>query len=104
MKLHKLHILHMPLGTIYHSNAVSGGNKGVSGSGIHLPYSTCCHAGNFSQNSFYLLGLYIKDINPIASNIFCFGGNNFTEVMLRDNTNSKVVVYDGNIFMLMYFL
>ena len=66
MELHELHVGNSTLGTVYHSDTVTGGNDRIGGGQIDGSTATRTHHGDLGKISVYLLRLGIQHIGAIA--------------------------------------
>ena len=102
MELNKFHILYETLGTVYHSNPVSGGNQWVSRISVNGTYATCCHECYFRKESINLACIFIQHIGSVALDARGMAGYNNPHVMLCDDFYGKMAVEYLNVRMRLY--
>src|SRR5688572_14235399 len=94
MKLYELHVLYPALCTISHSYTVAGGYTGIGGGAVHLPCPTRCHKRAAGKYLFNIIGLEIKGVHAITSDVWRRLSDEIAQVMLGDDIHHKpVIVY-----------
>ena len=100
MELHKLHILHLTLGTIYHGNAIASGYVGIGGCCIDGSCTSCGHQSDAAQVGVHLARIGIQDIRTIAFYVGGTPGDTYAQMMLRDDLHGEMIfqyLYGGMI-------
>ena len=97
VELHELHVLHRSLGTIDHGNAVACSHQGVGGGVINQAHATRRHERHARQESVHLAGFLIEDVCTIALDARRATCHDFTQVVLSENLDGKMVLIDVDV-------
>ena len=97
MELHKLHICHCALGTIYHCHTIASGYHRIGGTLIHCSTATSTHHRNLGKIGIYLLCIRIEHIGSIAVYVWGATGDTCAKMMLSDDLYGKVIFLDSDI-------
>ena len=104
MELHKLHVLHLSLRTIYHSNAVTCSDGRVGGSLVDGTRSACGNNCHLRQICVNLFRFRIQDVCTVALNVGSAACHSHSKMMLCDYLHGKVVFQHFDIRMVAHSL
>ncbi len=97
MELYELHVLHRSLCTVNHSLAVASGYYRVCSGLVNGTASTGTHQRYLTQIGIHLLRVGIQHVCSVTLDIRRASCYYHSEMMLRDNLHSKMVLLDVDI-------
>ena len=100
MELHELHILHLSLGTIDHSDAVAGSDIRIGCGGIDGSCAACRHERDLAQVGVHLAGLGVQDVSTVALDVGRAASDADAQVVLGDNLDGKVMLQHFDVWIL----
>ena len=101
VELHKLHIVDDALCTIYHRDAVAGGNDGVGGHLIDVADAAGGEVRHLCEDFLNFFGLAVEGVDAVTLDIVVVAGAGLAEIMLRDEFHRKKMVNHRDVGMLL---
>ena len=104
VELDEFHVLGDRLGTVAHGDAVAGGDIGVRGRGVDVAAAARGDDGEFREHGLDLVGVEVQDIGSEAGQSARMAGDEFAQVVLRQEVDGEMVFEDGDVRVAFYRL
>ena len=104
MELHKLHVLHLSLGTIDHGDAVARCDIGVRGSLVDGSRAACRHERHLRQVGVHLARLGVQHVGTEAFDVGSPSGHTDAQMVLRDDFHCEMMLQHLDVRMISHRL
>ena len=99
VELHEFQVTENTAGAVDHSYAVARGDDRRSGGGVNVSHAAGGQQGDLGQVGINSVGIAIEGIDTIALNIGRVLGDTLAEVVLRDDVDGELALFDFDVGM-----
>ena len=104
VELDELHVLGDRLGAVAHGDTVARGDVGIRSRGIDVAAAACGNDGEFREHGLDFVGVEVQNVGPEAGQSACVAGDEFAQMVLRQQVDGEVVFPYGDVRMTLYRL
>ena len=94
VELYELHVLYRSFGSVYHCFAIAGCYYRVCGGLVYRSAATGTHQCHLAQIGVHLLCVRVQHVGTITLDVWCATCHYYTQMVLCDYLNGKVVFLD----------